>query len=275
MKVLITGPRGYLATAMRNKADIDFIYEKNAYGDIIETDITHSERFLDFDYDVIIHNAGIVGTTNCIKSPYAVDVNVNGTANMIKVSRKKNVPIIFLSTSVVYKPTRLDIKEDSLKEPQTLYGKTKYLGELMLRELSDKFIIVRPCMIFGPNDKHSAITMAMAPTKDNPKTIYLDPQYYKPYLHIDEFVKGMEIIIKNHKKLLGEDINFAPEKHHKVRDILDYVYRITKRKNYKLVKKHDYLGDHILTDKKIKRLTGWKQKHSLQYSICKTYKEMK
>lgn len=275
MRILLTGPDGYLAQALRKNTNLNFVYEKNAYGDIIETDITNIERFQDMTYDIILHNAGIVGTTNCAMSKYTLDVNINGTLNMIDLAIKKNVPLIFLSTTVIYEPTHLYITEDSKINPQTLYGKTKYLGEVLIKSLMKKFIIIRPCMIFGPNDKHSAITMAMTSTKENPKTIHLNPMFEKPYLHVDEFVRGIKMIIKNHKMLLGLDLNFAPIVHHPVEEILKFVTQLSKNRTYKLDMQGDYLGHHRLYGDKISKYADWQQKTNLFEDIEKTYDALK
>ena len=275
IKVLITGPKGYLAQALIKNTDIDFVFEKNTYNDIIETDITNVERFYDMEFDVILHNAGIVGTTNCDASTYTLDVNVNGTVNMINLALRKNVPLIFFSTTVVYEPTNEYISEDSKKNPHTLYGKTKLIGEYLIKSLMKDFIIIRPCMIFGLNDKHSAITMAMTSTKENKKAIHLNPEYEKPYLHVDEFARGMNIVINNYKKLLGEDINFAPAVHLQVKDILMFIDNLTGTHDYILHKKNDYLRNHVLSGHKIHKLLKWRQKTNIYVEIERMYCELK
>lgn len=273
MKILITGPKGYLAqNLMKNKGGFEYVYETNEYGEIVETDVCWPDRFESYDFDLMIHNAAIVGTTNCLKSSYTLDVNMNGTMNMIKLCLKKDKPMIFLSTTVVYDPTDELIVENSVKKPQTLYGMTKYLGEVAVRNLMQKFIIIRPCMIYGPGDKHSAMTM-MANCKKGKQTIYLDPKYMKPYLHVDHFVRGMNHIIENHDKLLGNDFNFAPSMFDKFEKIVSYMHGLLgiSSKDYELVKDHDYLGNHVLSGDKIRNMAGVKIDDLLYSDLTRTY----
>ncbi len=73
------------------------------------------------DVDIIIHTAAIknieISEFNAIDT---IDINVNGTINLIKTAIK-NKPKIFLNVST-----------DKATEPSTLYGTTKQLGERLV-----------------------------------------------------------------------------------------------------------------------------------------------
>lgn len=89
------------------------------------------------------------------------DVNVQGTRNVLQALDAKGIHrIIFISSVAVYglnKPNPPD--ETYPADPFNHYGRSKWLAEEVLREWQVKdiqnrtLIIVRPTVVFGPNNK--------------------------------------------------------------------------------------------------------------------------
>ena len=94
-----------------------------------------------------------------IEKVYAV--NVTGTENIVKVCKKIDCKLIYLSTDYVFdgqgiKPWEPDCKE---YRPLNVYGKTKLEGELAVSRNLDKYFIVRIAWVFGKNGKNFVKTM--------------------------------------------------------------------------------------------------------------------
>lgn len=66
--------------------------------------------------------------------------------------------MIYFSSQAVYSDlsTDLNITEETKIEPMSLYGASKFAGECVIKEscrqTSTPFLILRPCMVFGPRD---------------------------------------------------------------------------------------------------------------------------
>lgn len=94
--------------------------------------------------------------------PYSLyyDVNVEGTKNVLKAMDENKIKkIIFTSTVAVYGLDKNNPDEEHPVDPFNHYGKSKWQAEEVLREWYNKapnertLIIIRPTVVFGPNNK--------------------------------------------------------------------------------------------------------------------------
>jgi len=163
MKVLVTGVKGQLG--------YDVVNELEARGheavgvDIQEMDITDAQSV-----DKVISAAAPDAVIHCAAYT-AVDaaednvelcrkVNAEGPQNIANVCKKLDIKMIYISTDYVFggqgeKPWEPDEERD----PQSVYGQTKYEGELAVQNTLDKYFIVRIAWVFGINGKNFVKTM--------------------------------------------------------------------------------------------------------------------
>ncbi len=96
--------------------------------------------------DGIFHEAGLTLVPESFEKPEEYyDVNVNGTENIFKISKKINVKVVYASSSSVYgKTEKIPIKEDDPKNPINPYGKTKVEKDNLAEKYSKK-----GCSIIG------------------------------------------------------------------------------------------------------------------------------
>jgi len=141
-----------------------------------ELDFTNRELLFSLkdmweNVDCIVHCGAFVNTDLCgARSNDAINVNVQGTKNIVDIANAFNIKLIYFSTTAIYDPSDYSqyklINYDTNKKPKTLYGITKYAGELVVeRECKTDKIIIRPVFGFGsyPYDVNSVLN----------KTIYL------------------------------------------------------------------------------------------------------
>ena len=87
-------------------------------------------------------------------------VNVNGTENIAKACKEIDSKMIYISTDYIYSGTgNTPFAEEGDIKPQSIYGKTKYEGELKVQEILDKYFIVRISWVFGSNGNNFVKTM--------------------------------------------------------------------------------------------------------------------
>ncbi len=96
--------------------------------------------------DGIFHEAGLTLVPESFEKPEEYyDVNVNGTENIFKISKKIGVKVVYASSSSVYgKTEKIPIKEDDPKNPINPYGKTKVEKDNLAEKYSKK-----GCSIIG------------------------------------------------------------------------------------------------------------------------------
>ncbi|MDO5564292.1 MAG: dTDP-4-dehydrorhamnose reductase [Eubacteriales bacterium] len=162
-KILVTGTNGQLGFDICNelkKRNIEYIST-----DIKDMDITNKNSVESFikthSPDAIIHCAAYTQVDkaeedieNCYK------VNVDGTKNLASVCKNLDIPMMYFSTDYVFDGKGVEaFKVFDKASPQSVYGKTKYQGEEVIRELLKKFFIIRTSWVFGVNGHNFVETM--------------------------------------------------------------------------------------------------------------------
>lgn len=163
MKVLVTGVKGQLG--------YDVVEELEKRGleavgvDIEEMDITDAgsvDRVLRQSApDAVIHCAAYTAVDAAEDNEALCRrVNADGTRNIAEVCRELDIKMIYISTDYVFsgQGNRPWEPEDE-RDPQSVYGQTKYEGELAVQELLEKYFIVRIAWVFGVNGKNFVRTM--------------------------------------------------------------------------------------------------------------------
>ena len=163
MKVLVTGVKGQLGYDVVNELEKRGI---EAVGvDIEEMDITDAASVNSVIHretpDAVIHCAAYTAVDAAEENEALCRrVNADGTRNIAQVCKELDCKMIYISTDYVFggQGERPWEPEDD-RDPQSVYGQTKYEGELAVQELLDKYFIVRIAWVFGVNGKNFVKTM--------------------------------------------------------------------------------------------------------------------
>lgn len=163
MKVLVTGVKGQLGHDVVNELTRRGI---EAVGvDIEEMDITDAGSV-----DRVIKGAAPDAVIHCAAYT-AVDaaeenedlcrrVNSDGPRNIAGVCKELDIKMVHISTDYVFGGQGGHFwKPDDACDPQSVYGRTKYEGELAVRDILEKYFIVRIAWVFGINGKNFVKTM--------------------------------------------------------------------------------------------------------------------
>lgn len=163
MKVLVTGIKGQLGFDVVNELEKRGI---EAIGtDIHNMDITNAEVV-----DKVIKTAAPDAVIHCAAYT-AVDaaedneelcrkINAQGTQNIADVCKALDIKMIYISTDYVFDGQgERPWEPDDERAPKSVYGQTKYEGELAVQRTLDKYFIVRIAWVFGINGKNFVKTM--------------------------------------------------------------------------------------------------------------------
>lgn len=163
MKFLITGFKGQLGY------DINRELKSRGFENIMaidkdEMDITNHEEvdkvITEYNPDVIFHCAAFTAVDKAEdEEELCTKVNAFGTKNITDASIKVGAKLLYMSTDYVFDGTKDGIyTEEDEVNPKSVYGKTKYLGEMEVRRNPNHFI-TRISWVFGINGGNFIRTM--------------------------------------------------------------------------------------------------------------------
>ena len=146
-KTLFTGGSGLLGTEMKNHLPFVLFPEHNLF-DVVNYD--QMVRYLEkIDIETIIHAAAFTSPPRIDKDPVqAINTNIIGTSNLVKLCSENDMKLIYLSTDYVFKGDKGNYKEEDGVYPVNKYAWSKLGGECAIR-LYDNSLIIRTS--FGPN----------------------------------------------------------------------------------------------------------------------------
>lgn len=183
MKVLVTGVKGQLG--------YDVVKELEKRGmeavgvDIDEMDITDAvsvEKVIsEAAPDAVIHCAAYTAVDAAEDNvELCRRVNADGPQNIANECKKLDIPMMQISTDYVFEGEGENIWEpDDERKPTSVYGQTKYEGELAVQNTLEKYFIVRIAWVFGVNGKNFVKTMLnLGRTRD--KLTVVNDQFGSP-----------------------------------------------------------------------------------------------
>lgn len=156
MKIAITGDKGFVGSETRRQLE-ELGHTVIGFDVMDNKDIRDPRQFEQFIEvhrpDRVLHLAAIARFSDADKDPaLAFETNVNGTLNVASVCKTFHIPLVYSSTGSVYMPLTLKkgevITEETPAKGNSVYGCTKYMGELYVKKTTPH-IILRYAHLYG------------------------------------------------------------------------------------------------------------------------------
>jgi len=143
-KVLIIGAEGLIGN------ELDFGI-KLSHKDIDVTNRDSIKKALEKHRPEAVLNLASVNLRKAQEDPFlANQVNVIGAYNVALETKQKNIPLIIISTGAVFNGgLDKEFNEEDTPNPLNIYGQTKYLAEIVVKETNFEYLIVRAGWLFG------------------------------------------------------------------------------------------------------------------------------
>ena len=178
MKIIVTGANGQLGS------DVVAELENNGHtvipADIAQLDITDFSAVESFFENVkpeaVIHCAAYTNVDGAeTEKELCRRINADGTENIARMCQKHGAKLLYTSTDYVFsgKGTS-EFETDSETSPCNYYGETKLMGENAIKEICDKYFIVRISWVFGKNGKNFVKTMLRLSQERDELTVVCD-----------------------------------------------------------------------------------------------------
>ncbi|NCO94602.1 MAG: NAD-dependent dehydratase [Armatimonadetes bacterium CG_4_10_14_3_um_filter_66_18] len=223
MKVLITGGAGFLGSHLadafiargdevfcldtgseqkvkhlRPNPQFHYIHESVLNEDMVEAMVAR--------VDLVYHLAAVVGVEHYVADPYKVlNVNVNGTQNVLRACHKHDKKVVFSSTSEVYgRNTKVPFSEDddrvlgSTRIDRWCYSTSKAVGEhfaFAYAKMGLQAVIMRYFNAYGPRldalDQGRVITIFLGQAlRGGPLTIVGDGMQTRCFTYVSDTTRA-------------------------------------------------------------------------------------
>lgn len=220
MKIFITGSTGFIGTNLT-------IYYKDHHDlwqHVREENITQCLEF--FKPDIIINCAAEIYDAEGMFAPNVLQVH----ECLEYVKKNPNTRMIQIGSSSEYgKLDRAGCETDRIN-PIDMYQATKGAATLLCqgyaRQHQLDIIIARPYSVYGPYERpHRLFPRLWKAFKLNqPMTLF---QGYHDFIYIDDFVRGIDKLVKTVYMIPGDIVNFGSGDQFSNLEVLHYFKKIT------------------------------------------------
>ena len=150
-KIVITGGTGRFGRLLKKFKTSHRLYFPNKK-ELNILNIKKTDKYIKkIKPQILIHLAGLsrpmkIHEEDIVRS---IDLNIIGTANMVKICKENNIKLIYFSTNYVYPGTRGNYSEQDPVLPVNNYAWSKLGGEASV-QLYKNSLILRVCMTEKP-----------------------------------------------------------------------------------------------------------------------------
>lgn len=166
MKILVTGGKGQLGRAVSQTGSASgheiialssSIMDVTRYGDVIKA-------LDEFQPQAVVHAAAYTNVDKA-ESDYdgAFRTNVVGTQNVAAACLNRNIKMVYVSTDYVFDGTATKpYLENDPVNPQSVYGRTKLIGEQLAARICPRLFTVRTAWLYGEGSNFVRTMLKMA-----------------------------------------------------------------------------------------------------------------
>lgn len=230
--IIITGGNGFIGKRLvtkllsvnsdkivlisnRYNVDDEYLSDKKTYEEkslrFYSADIRDkgaiSDIFLDVNADTCIHLAAKISVADSLRNPEeTMDINVNGTLNVLDACHKSGVKnFVFASSAAVYGDvTKLPISENQMLIPLSPYGSSKKLAEQHVSSYArsgkiQNAMSLRFFNVYGSgqtNETDVVTKFVKRLSNGMPPIIYGDGTHTRDFISIDDVVHALIISIR-------------------------------------------------------------------------------
>lgn len=238
--------------------------------------------------NIVFHLAALIGIPYSYVSPLAyIRTNVEGTYNVLQAAREAGVlRFVHTSTSEVYGTAKyVPIDEEHPLQAQSPYAASKIAADQLalsfFRSYGLPVSVARPFNTFGPRQSARAvIPTILTQVLSGRETIRLGNLHpTRDFNYVADTVEGFLAIARS-PKTVGEVVNIGSGRETSIKEVVGIVSGIIGKEIYVAVENERVRPEKseverlVCGNAKIKELTGWQPRYSLEKGLALTLEWM-
>ena len=169
-------------------------------------------------YDYVVHLAARLGVKRTeVERMSCLNVNINGTVNLLEAAVKENIKkIVFASSSEVYgNQSQIPITEENPVNPISVYAITKLVGEEYLKAYKQEYdldySIIRFFNVYGAGQVGQFVIQRFieAVKRNKSPQIYGDGKQVRCFCHVNDAARGLVKVLFCNNLNNGEVFNIG------------------------------------------------------------------
>jgi len=224
----------------------------------------------------IIHLAAIVGDPACDqdRGP-ALETNYAATRMLIEIAKGHGVSrLLFASSCSVYGSTDVEMDENAVVQPISLYGQTKVDSErALLHATSDTFhpTILRFATVFGLGYRPRfdlVVNLLTAKARQEGVIAIYNGQQWRPFIHVRDLVEATVRVLEGPTRLVsGEVFNVGDRQlNHTLTEVANIIRDVFPNVRVENVDNADRRNYRVNFDKLLSR-TGFRARYTLRDGV--------
>ena len=180
--------------------------------------------------DYVFHMAVLPMNPSSNNIRACIDTNVLGTLNVVEAAEYVGVKkFIYSSASAVYGNTDsfFAVDETCPCNPNTMYGVSKLLGEMIVRQSKVPHVILRYMNVYGSGQKNGLIPTLLTCVKNRtPPTVFGGGSQVFDFVHVDDVVRAN--LLAAESNVINDTFNIGGGNAISVLDVVEMVLKASK-----------------------------------------------
>ena len=288
LKILVIGGGGYIGSKLimeliNNEFNVrcfdrfsssETLSKLNKNVEIVIGDIRNIESKNFFEINTVIDLAALTKDLDG-KEKEIIEINKNARKKIIEISKLNGVShYIRISSSNVYAGNKSENSEKVIPNPQTLYAKINLeLDNHAIALNTKKFTVtvLRLASIFGDSLRmrwDQSINNMVKELCNNGKIEVKSKNSQRPFLHIDDVIRAIILVIESKENAAGEIFNVGSnDLNYSIGEIAKEITNIAKKENSLIVSDDKDENSFTMNCDKINKKLGFKKNNDLKYGI--------
>lgn len=206
-KIYIAGAGGMLGEGFykqfRNDhlikcTDIDVNTDWLGYCDIRKFQ-EYRAQVKEFKADYLFHLGGLTDLEYCEVNPdEAYITNTLSVENAVQIANELNIPVLYISTAGIFDGSKDTFDDWDVPNPIGIYGRSKYQGEVFVRENATRYFICRAGWMMGggPTKDKKFVNKIMKQIKAGSKTLKIVNDKFGSPTYTHDFARNVKLLIE-------------------------------------------------------------------------------
>lgn len=179
--------------------DIDVNEDWLSYLDFNDVQ-AYRKDVLEFIPDYLFHLGAYTDLEFCELHPDETYItNTIGVENAVYAANELDIPILYISSAGIYDGKKESYDDWDIPNPLGHYARSKYFGEVFVKENVKRYIICRAgwMMGSGPKKDKKFIQKIMKQIKDGKKELYIVDDKLGTPTYTHDFAKNIRLLLEN------------------------------------------------------------------------------